>query len=66
MMYYIPDFFFVQLPGVVSFQVVTCDKQKKNLCGNIFPWPCVSPYIVYMLREMDILEDWAAIRKVYV
>ncbi|CAH3163648.1 unnamed protein product, partial [Pocillopora meandrina] len=21
------------------------------------------PYIVYMLREMDILEDWAAIRK---
>ncbi|CAH3140710.1 unnamed protein product [Porites lobata] len=22
-----------------------------------------SPYIVYMLREMDILEDWAAIRK---
>ena len=22
------------------------------------------PYIVYMLNEMDILEDWAAIRKV--
>ena len=22
------------------------------------------PYIVYMLREMDVLEDWAAIRKV--
>lgn len=22
------------------------------------------PYIIYMLNEMDILEDWAAIRKV--
>lgn len=24
----------------------------------------IGPYIVYMLKEMDILEDWAAIRKV--
>lgn len=25
---------------------------------------CAGPYIVYMLQEIDILEDWAAIKKV--
>lgn len=24
------------------------------------------PYIVYMLRDIDILEDWTAIKKVFV
>lgn len=32
------------------------DKRKK-------PVTVTGPYIVYMLNEMDILEDWAAIRK---
>ena len=32
------------------------EKRKK-------PVTISGPYIVYMLREMDILEDWAAIRK---
>ncbi|XP_067022057.1 breast cancer metastasis-suppressor 1-like protein-A [Acropora muricata] len=32
------------------------DKRRK-------PVTVTGPYIVYMLREMDILEDWAAIRK---
>lgn len=25
---------------------------------------CAGPYIVYMLQEIDILEDWTAIKKV--
>ena len=25
----------------------------------------LGPYVIYMLNEMDILEDWAAIRKVW-
>ncbi|KXJ24723.1 breast cancer metastasis-suppressor 1-like protein-A [Exaiptasia diaphana] len=37
--------------GVLSF-----DKRRK-------PVTVSGPYIVYMLKEMDILEDWAAIRK---
>eukprot|EP00794_Sanderia_malayensis_P020645 gene20645-22681_t len=32
------------------------DKRKR-------PITVAGPYVVYMLREMDILEDWAAIRK---
>jgi len=32
------------------------DKRKK-------PVTVTGPYIIYMLNEMDILEDWAAIRK---
>lgn len=32
------------------------EKRKK-------PVTVTGPYIVYMLNEMDILEDWAAIRK---
>lgn len=32
------------------------DKRKRPITVS-------GPYIVYMLREMDILEDWAAIRK---
>lgn len=39
--------------GVDSFMP---DKRKK-------PVTVSGPYIIYMLNEMDILEDWAAIRK---
>lgn len=65
LMYYIPDFSLCSSLVLSAFRLWHMIN-RKNLCGNIFPWPCVSPYIVYMLREMDILEDWAAIRKVYV
>ncbi len=32
-------------------------------CGTVLN-PCSRPYIVYMLPDLDILEDWTAIRKV--
>lgn len=32
--------------------------------GHCFLDPGAGPYIVYMLQEIDILEDWTAIKKV--
>jgi hypothetical protein len=32
--------------------------------SNYHVFAIIGPYVVYMLKEMDILEDWAAIRKV--
>lgn len=34
------------------------------LLSSCFLDPCAGPYIVYMLQEIDILEDWTAIKKV--
>lgn len=33
------------------------------LLGHCFLDPVAGPYIVYMLQEIDILEDWTAIKK---
>lgn len=44
-------------------------KHRKSSDGSMLPEKrrkpvtVTGPFIVYMLREMDILEDWAAIRK---
>uniref|UniRef100_A0A8C7DG99 BRMS1 like transcriptional repressor b n=1 Tax=Oncorhynchus kisutch TaxID=8019 RepID=A0A8C7DG99_ONCKI len=35
----------------------------KNLSFLLNPFP--RPYIVYMLQDLDVLEDWTAIRKVF-
>jgi len=39
-----------------GMEIFVPDKRKK-------PVTVTGPYIIYMLNEMDILEDWAAIRK---
>lgn len=39
-----------------SMEMFVPEKRKK-------PANVVGPYIIYMLNEMDVLEDWAAIRK---
>ena len=45
-------------------RVITVLQIKVESILVVFSWPYPSLYIVYMLREMDILKDWAAIRKV--
>uniref|UniRef100_A0A4W5MQS5 BRMS1 like transcriptional repressor b n=1 Tax=Hucho hucho TaxID=62062 RepID=A0A4W5MQS5_9TELE len=38
-------------------------KKKKPVVFSFFLTPFSRPYIVYMLQDLDILEDWTAIRK---
>ncbi|KAM6964994.1 breast cancer metastasis-suppressor 1-like protein-A [Aplochiton taeniatus] len=39
------------------------NKKKDPFCPVKKKKPVVRPYIVYMLQDLDILEDWTAIRK---
>uniref|UniRef100_A0A672JNY4 BRMS1 transcriptional repressor and anoikis regulator n=1 Tax=Salarias fasciatus TaxID=181472 RepID=A0A672JNY4_SALFA len=43
--------------GVCSLSSEWSDEMRKCVCVT-------GPFIVYMLRDIDILEDWAAIKKV--
>ena len=52
----------VQL-DVQSEKGVRRSEQRQSADISLSP-PSPRPYIVYMLHEMDIMEDWTAIKKV--